>query len=345
LAITDGARPVSWSLEEGPNGAQIDSQTGQISGWFAAETDVSTNPHHFVVKATNSAASATAAWDVVVAVMNFGTRVAKWTFDSDADGWIGQAWAAGPYSPGQGNWVSTGGNPGGFLHANGDGGTNSGDACTREGWSWIMPYSTVGMVDITISYDVLSQLLDDSVLDQGCYGGSACMANLLEGSCEDKVLLQYSTTGTAGPWTTVSGLREGTDLPTYWSKYYASISGAGVEGNANFAFRFIWQFNTGADNGDIDNVILWSACNIPPEDVDGDGDVDQADFAVLQACFTGPDWSGPLSQACHCLDQGDDNGDGLPDHDGNIDNYDILAFEKCASGPGIPADPGCASGM
>jgi hypothetical protein len=344
LGVSAGARPVTWSLEYAPDGAQIDPQTGRISGWYTTEADT-TSPQPFLVRATNSDGDATVSWDVVVTVMDFGKQLAAWTFDNDAEGWTGEGWKAGQYSPGDGYWVSTGGNLGGFMHANGDGGTNNTDSCTREGWSMTMPFSTVGLIDVTVSYDVSTQL--NTPPNPGCGGNTDCNLSLLEGpgTCEDKVLVQYSTTGTSGPWTTASGLREGTDLPTAWAKYFVQLSDPAIQDNPDFALRFIWQFNTGADNGGIDNVILWSACNLPAADVDGDGDVDQTDFAVLQQCFTGPDWSEPLSQVCHCLDWGDDNNDGLPDRDGDIDTYDVIAFEKCASGPGIAADPGCATAM
>jgi hypothetical protein len=348
LDIAPGAaQPVTWSLMQAPAGAQIDSQTGRISGWYTTEADTA-SPHTFVVKATNSVGEDTATWDVVVTVMNFGVRVATWTFDNDMEGWTGEGWRALEPSSrpfGVGEWLATGGNLGGYIHAYGDGGTNTGDACVREGWGMTMPYSTVGMTDITVSYDALTQFVDPT--DWGCGGGSSCMAVVLEGTCEDKVLLQYSTTGTSGPWTTVSGVRQEPDvhLPTTWAKYYATLSGDGIQDNPNFALRFNWQFTNYQDSGGIDNVILWSGCNIPAADVDGDGDVDQEDFAALQRCFTGPDWSEPLDQVCHCLDLGDDDGDGLPDRDGNIDSFDIEAFEKCASGPGIAAKADCATAV
>lgn len=74
-------------------------------------------------------------------------------------------------------------------------------------------------------------------------------------------------------------------------------------------------------------------CHNPFADSDGDGDVDQADFAVFQVCFTGPD--GELLNApcrCDCYDR-----------DGNqhVDAGDFAAWKNCASGPGIPADPTC----
>lgn len=76
-------------------------------------------------------------------------------------------------------------------------------------------------------------------------------------------------------------------------------------------------------------------CADPFADADGDGDVDQTDFAVVQACFTGP---GPftLDGPCRCFDR---DAEGVGDND--VDGDDYGAFEECASGPGIPADPSC----
>jgi len=89
----------------------------------------------------------------------------------------------------------------------------------------------------------------------------------------------------------------------------------------------------------------FSPCSEPAADLDGDSDVDQADFAVFQACFTGG--VAPiegLSQTCACVDLGDDDDDGVPNYDRDIDGFDHTAFEACASGPGVPADPMCGGG-
>jgi hypothetical protein len=92
---------------------------------------------------------------------------------------------------------------------------------------------------------------------------------------------------------------------------------------------------------EIDDVSISrceSLCHKPFADVDGDGDVDQADFAVLQQCFSGPGGPIPADPTyCACLDKGSD----APAGDGDIDSYDVAAFESCASGPNVPADPNC----
>lgn len=97
-------------------------------------------------------------------------------------------------------------------------------------------------------------------------------------------------------------------------------------------------------NGEL--VVLGASlalgCNSPVFDVASssgdatgiDGAVDHMDFAVFQACYTGSD-PGPGqfdSYWCSCLDF---------DGDKDIDGDDYTAFEGCASGPGILADPAC----
>ncbi|MHC4445198.1 MAG: hypothetical protein ACYTA5_21580, partial [Planctomycetota bacterium] len=83
-------------------------------------------------------------------------------------------------------------------------------------------------------------------------------------------------------------------------------------------------------------------CSTPFADVDdtngdgepeGDGDVDQDDFAEFQACYTG-DGIFALSDLCDCFDR---------DNDDDVDTADYGEFQKCASGPNIPVagDPDC----
>jgi hypothetical protein len=66
---------------------------------------------------------------------------------------------------------------------------------------------------------------------------------------------------------------------------------------------------------------------------DSDGDVDQQDFAWFQRCYT-TDLPGDLFDPalCGCMDW---------DGDQDVDADDLAVFHKCASGPGVPADPAC----
>lgn len=75
------------------------------------------------------------------------------------------------------------------------------------------------------------------------------------------------------------------------------------------------------------------ACHDPFADADGDGDVDQTDFAIFQVCFTGPDGQ-IVNRPCRC-DCYDRNSDG------HVDGLDFTAFINCASGPGILASKNC----
>lgn len=84
----------------------------------------------------------------------------------------------------------------------------------------------------------------------------------------------------------------------------------------------------------VDNVIaeVLGGCPRPFADADGDKDVDQVDFGIFQACFTGA--AGGVTDECKCLDSNKDNA---------IDRTDLNKFSACFSGPTIPANPACAN--
>jgi len=75
-------------------------------------------------------------------------------------------------------------------------------------------------------------------------------------------------------------------------------------------------------------------CISPFADGDADGDVDQQDFGLWQACFSG---SGITHGAgCDCYDR--NNVSGAQGGDGDIDANDFAWFENCFSGPTVPLD-------
>jgi hypothetical protein len=74
-------------------------------------------------------------------------------------------------------------------------------------------------------------------------------------------------------------------------------------------------------------------CGEMRPDQDGDGDVDQEDFGLVQACLTGAPGGIPQGIECVCADLDRDNV--------TIGTADLTMFEACASGPTIPADPAC----
>lgn len=79
-----------------------------------------------------------------------------------------------------------------------------------------------------------------------------------------------------------------------------------------------------------------NCCGAIAADFDDDGDVDADDFAFLQLCFTGQNGGILLPPGidCSCADLDKDQLD--------VDQTDLTYFELCASGPGIPAEIGCA---
>lgn len=81
-------------------------------------------------------------------------------------------------------------------------------------------------------------------------------------------------------------------------------------------------------------------CNSPSMDIDGDNDVDQEDFGVLQLCYASPE---PLSNTCSCFDRGDDDNNGQPNQNGVVNQFDVTAFVACVSGPTVPANPACGA--
>ena len=69
-----------------------------------------------------------------------------------------------------------------------------------------------------------------------------------------------------------------------------------------------------------------------PGDLDGDGDVDLADFGVFQSCLTG---TGNAQNDPDCV------GAKLEGGDEDVDWQDLANFRGCISGAGIPGDQNC----
>lgn len=90
---------------------------------------------------------------------------------------------------------------------------------------------------------------------------------------------------------------------------------------------------TGSLDGDdtiqISVVVGTLTCNDPFADFDDDDDVDQADFAELQLCYSGGD---PYGSGCGCFDR---------DFSGTVNLVDFFDFQACVSGPNNPANTTC----
>lgn len=248
LSLSNHASPVpTWSVVSGPSGVQV-SETGLVYGW----TPLAAGAYTIVVRATNVAGSDDESWQVQVESLPAGT-IALFPFNSDAQGWTLGLWKAGTHGEGAIAWDAASGNPDGNVKSTGSGSTNNTDSCTREGSILTRSVSTVGFDSIQVEYDLIAVL--NTPPDSGC--GGTCTGAVLEGSCQDKLAVYYSTAGTSGPWTLAQVLTEGIDLPAAWTHEVINLAGvSAANNNPDFAVRFKWQFNTAADAGRIDNVVV-----------------------------------------------------------------------------------------
>jgi len=132
---------------------------------------------------------------------------------------------------------------------------------------------------------------------------------------------------------------------------FGASSGAGM-GTATVYYDWITGTNAGAFAPGEEEALLGRSLCLGPDcyvnpcntlvfaDVDEDADVDQDDFGAFQRCYTGDGGAIPVDPAyCECFDRREEGGQ--PGSDGQIDAFDYDAFEDCASGPGVTADPAC----
>jgi hypothetical protein len=111
----------------------------------------------------------------------------------------------------------------------------------------------------------------------------------------------------------------------------AHTQGAATGGTVNGLY--VWTSNSdglAADQMGVQSGAF--ACNTPSHDIDGDGDVDLADFLVFQGCFNGPNrptLTGTFP-SCACFDT---------ESDFDVDLVDFLSFQACFNGPNRP--PAC----
>jgi hypothetical protein len=81
----------------------------------------------------------------------------------------------------------------------------------------------------------------------------------------------------------------------------------------------------------IDNVQVTRVFTTNP-DLDGDGDVDQADLSLFESCASGPGIPFNGTDLCKKVDF---------DTDGHVDQTDFAVVQGCYSGSGNPTIPGC----
>jgi hypothetical protein len=124
----------------------------------------------------------------------------------------------------------------------------------------------------------------------------------------------------------------GSPADSTWRAF--DIEGPAASGQVTVRWGYEGAFGVNANHAD-NFYLVGAGCGREVfADADEDTDVDQDDFASLQACFTG---MGELytDPACLCFDV---DPPGAPD--GDIDLMDYQAFRDCATGPDVPLDPG-----
>jgi hypothetical protein len=161
---------------------------------------------------------------------------------------------------------------------------------------------------------------------------------------------------TTGPWTVTLGGTAGISPTIHWQTLFSSTSrveygltaGYGSEatgpGNTTdhvvqlvgltpltvYHFR-VWSEAGGYAPHHSADLTFQSGLPAPTPDLDHDGDVDQSDFGLFQACLSGP---GIAQSALGCLEA-------RLDVDEDVDEADFAIFQDCLSGPGVPAGSGC----
>ena len=129
-----------------------------------------------------------------------------------------------------------------------------------------------------------------------------------------------------------------TDIPWYTIDGGGDVSSGGaftVTGTAGQPDATAAGASTGGDYtlaGGFWPVILPVCTAFAPADFNQDCVVDATDFAIFQACVSGP-----------AILYGADCAKADFDHDGDVDQTDFGVFQRCYSGPGNPADPNCAN--
>lgn len=252
LTLQVGTAPRTWSIVAGPAGLTVDAN-GYVSGWVP-DTSQTNQTVAITVRVSNAAGSDEETWHVLVEPLPLG-MVAFFPFNANAQGWTLEGWRAGSLALGTIDWASVGGMPHGHIRCLGAGITNDTDNCKREGGLMTRLVPTVGYDNIRIEYHLTTELYVPP--STGCTG--SCGSNVVEDSCEDKLAVYYSTTGSGGPWMLAQVLTEGSDLPSVWTRQIIDLAAVpAAANNPDFALRFKWQFNTEYDAGRLDNIIVRS---------------------------------------------------------------------------------------
>lgn len=143
------------------------------------------------------------------------------------------------------------------------------------------------------------------------------------------VVLPVSLSWTAGVGASTHDVYFGTVSPgTYQGNQTSTSFKPGLlERGRTYFWRVDETNQAGTTIGDV-----WSfRTRALAGDADGDGDVDQDDFGLFQACYSGPG-APPIPLECLFADL---NGDEV------VDQSDLATFRACLSGADVPAEPDC----
>ena len=147
----------------------------------------------------------------------------------------------------------------------------------------------------------------------GTMNGDICATNLTSGdpTCARLSQMQFGSSGTVC----------GSSIPDCNANGYTDA--CDIASNRSHDF-------------DSDGVPDECQCHAPPQDTDGDADVDLVDFSSFQNCFNGPNrpWKATDNViTCFCLDY---------DEDHDVDLADFARFQVCFNGPNRA--PNCEEG-
>jgi hypothetical protein len=141
---------------------------------------------------------------------------------------------------------------------------------------------------------------------------------------------------------TVAATGDGT-LTYQWQKNSANVTNGGhyagcttatlaiSSADSNDVASYRCVVTGGCGNATSNQATLTVGATVVPGDFDADGDIDLADFAVLQDCLTGSNVA-VTDPACVRADL---------TVDGFVDQADVSRFVGCMSGAAVPANPGC----
>lgn len=217
---------------------------------------------------------------------------------------------------------------------------------------WLMADdATVYTAEITATdADGLDDIVEMRVtLDDGLFDAEHARGQLAWGRTDGDIL------GAGGEWTLMGDATGGGrwawrlndwGSDTYITPLSADTSAGGNERTVVFSFTVKPAWATALNQvvrgqafdlkGDITPPTaapnLFRVHLSGPGDLDHDGDSDQSDFGLFQACFSG---NGTTQPDPACLDA-------RLDDDDDVDQMDFITFQACTSGSGVSADPHCA---